>query len=75
MIGGGEYAVTTHSGPYNKLGETYSRLFGDWLLQSSRKLRSEPCLEFYVNDPDGTDPDDLMTDICLPLKEKDQMEI
>lgn len=69
-IGGGEYAVTTHFGPYDKLGETYSRLFGEWLLQSSRELRSDPCLEFYLNDPDGTDPDDLITDICLPLKPK-----
>jgi AraC family transcriptional regulator len=69
-IGGGEYAVTTHFGPYNKLGETYSRLFGEWLLQSSRELRSEPCLEFYLNDPESTDPDDLITDICLPLKPK-----
>ncbi|MHC4426278.1 MAG: AraC family transcriptional regulator [Planctomycetota bacterium] len=69
-IGGGEYAVTTHFGPYDKLGETYSRLFGEWLLQSSRELRSDPCLEFYLNDPDCTDPDDLITDICLPLKPK-----
>jgi AraC family transcriptional regulator len=69
-IGGGEYAVTTHFGPYDKLGETYSRLFGEWLLQSSRELRSDPCLEFYLNDPDGTDPEDLITDICLPLKPK-----
>jgi AraC family transcriptional regulator len=69
-VGGGEYAVTTHFGPYNKLGEIYSRLFGEWLLQSSRELRPEPCLEFYLNDPDGTDPDELITDICLPLKTK-----
>jgi AraC family transcriptional regulator len=67
-VGGGEYAVTTHVGPYNKLGETYSRLFGEWLLQSGRRLRSDPCLEFYLNDPDGTDPEDLVTDICMPLE-------
>lgn len=69
-IGGGEYAVTTHFGPYNKLGQTYSKLFSQWLLQSDRELRSEPCIEFYLNDPEGTDPEDLLTDICLPLKPK-----
>ena len=69
-IGGGEYAVTTHLGPYNKLGETYSKLYGQWLVNSGREFRSEPCMEFYLNDPDGTEPEDLVTDICLPLKPK-----
>ena len=31
-IGGGEYAVMTHIGPYDKLGETYSKLYGQWLV-------------------------------------------
>jgi len=67
-IGGGEYAVTTHIGPYEKLGETYSKLYGQWLVQSDREYRSEPGMEFYLNSPDGTEPEDLVTDICLPLK-------
>ena len=70
VIGSGEYAVTTHFGPYNELGKTYNKLFGQWLLSSDRQLRSEPCLEFYLNDPDGTEPEDLLTDICLPLEMK-----
>ena len=69
-IGGGEYAVTTHFGPYNKLGQTYTRLFSQWLLQSDRELRSEPCIEFYLNDPESTEPEELLTDICLPLEPK-----
>ena len=69
-IGGGEYAVTTHFGSYDALGQTYSRLFRDWLIKSDREIRQEPCMEFYLNDPDSTEPDDLLTDICLPLKPK-----
>lgn len=69
-IGGGEHALTTHFGPYNTLGQTYTKLFGQWLLQSDRELRSEPCLEFYLNDPEGTEPEDLLTDVCLPLQPK-----
>ncbi len=69
-IGGGEYAVTTHFGPYDKLGQTYSRLFRDWLMKSDREIREQPCMEFYLNDPDSTEPDELLTDICLPLKSK-----
>ena len=68
IIGGGEYAVTTHFGPYSTLGLTYRKLFRQWLLQSDRELRPQPCMEFYLNDPESTEPADLLTDICLPLK-------
>jgi AraC family transcriptional regulator len=69
-VGGGEYAVTTHFGPYEKLSLTYHKLFGEWLLKSDREVRSEHSMEFYLNDPDGTEPEELLTDICLPLKPK-----
>jgi AraC family transcriptional regulator len=67
VIAGGEYAMTTHFGPYNKLGRTYTRLLGQWLPRSGRQLRSCPCFEVYLNDPQGTDPKDLLTDIFAPL--------
>lgn len=67
VIAGGEYAMTTHFGPYNKLGGTYARLLGQWLPRSGRQLRSCPCFEVYLNDPQGTDPKDLLTDIYAPL--------
>jgi AraC family transcriptional regulator len=47
---------------------SYARLFGEWLCHSGRELRSEPSLEFYLNDPDATDPEDLLTDIAAPLE-------
>ncbi|UCH36630.1 MAG: AraC family transcriptional regulator [Armatimonadota bacterium] len=67
-ITGGQYAVTTHFGAYEKLGETYAKLLGEWLPMSGRELRSAPCLECYLNDPDGTEPEDLITDIYAPLE-------
>jgi AraC family transcriptional regulator len=67
-IGGGEYAVTTHVGPYNLLGQTYAQLLGQWLPRSGRELRSEPSLEFYLNTPGSTAPQDLITDIYAPLE-------
>ena len=67
-LAGGEYAFTTHMGSYDKLGKTYAKLFGQWLPQSGREVRSEPCLEFYLNDPESTDPEDLLTDIYAPLE-------
>ena len=67
-IAGGEYAMTTHLGPYDKLSETYGRLFGQWLPRSGRECRSAPGLEFYLTDPENTDPEDLVTDIYAPLE-------
>jgi AraC family transcriptional regulator len=67
VIAGGEYATATHFGPYQKLGETYAQLFGQWLPRSGRELRSAPCFEVYLNDPQTTDPEDLLTDIYIPL--------
>ena len=68
VIAGGEYAMATHFGPYNKLGETYSWLLGQWLPRSRRELRDTPCFEVYLNDPQSTEPEDLLTDIYAPLK-------
>jgi AraC family transcriptional regulator len=70
VIPGGEYAVTTHFGPYDKLGETYTELLGQWLPRSGRELRSTPCFEVYLNDPQSTEPEDLITDIYAPLLSK-----
>jgi AraC family transcriptional regulator len=67
-ISGGDYAIATHQGPYQKLGETYARLCGEWLPRSGRELRSEPSLEIYRNSPMNTAPDDLLTDVYLPLE-------
>ena len=66
-IAGGEYAVTTHHGAYETLGETYAALLGQWLPRSGRELASAPCFEVYLNSPESAAPEDLLTDIYAPL--------
>ncbi len=66
-IPGGDHAVTTHIGPYHTLGKTYARLLGQWLPRSACHLGSSPCFEIYLNDPGSTAPEDLITDIYVPL--------
>src|SRR5215813_224250 len=68
VIPQGDYAVTTHFGPYAKLGESYTKLLGAWLPHSGRRLRSTPCFEIYFNAPENTEPEDLITDIHAPLE-------
>jgi AraC family transcriptional regulator len=68
-VAGGDYAMTTHIGPYEKLGSTYAEFLGQWMPRSGRELRNAPCFEVYVNDPQSTPADELLTDIHAPLQE------
>jgi AraC family transcriptional regulator len=68
VIPGGEYAATTHRGPYSTLLDTYRRIFREWLPCSGRELRSAPGFEIYRNDPCTTPPEQLVTEIYIPLE-------
>jgi AraC family transcriptional regulator len=66
-LDGGEFAIGIHRGPYQRLHESYSWLFGQWLPSSGREPADRPCHEIYVNNPRETPPEQLVTHICLPL--------
>jgi AraC family transcriptional regulator len=66
-IEGGEYVTTVHVGPYDTLGQAYEGLCGRWLPESGRELGDPPCIEFYLNDPRTTPPEQLRTKVCLRL--------
>ena len=68
-IPGGDYAVIRHVGPYTSLAQTYAALLRKWLPESGRELAGTPCFEVYRNSPYGTAPDELVTDIYVPLRE------
>jgi AraC family transcriptional regulator len=67
-VAGGEYAVATHRGPYEQLGETYAHLCAQWAPRNGRELRDEPGFEVYLNNPQTTRPEDLLTDVYVPLE-------
>lgn len=64
---GGEFAVTLHKGPYEGLYGCYEALFGQWLPQSGRTAVEEASREFYLNDPETTPPEELLTEIHIRL--------
>jgi AraC family transcriptional regulator len=66
-IAGGRYAVFTHAGGYDGLSGTYRQIYGAWLPASGAKLRDVPCFEVYLNSPDRVKPEDLRTEICIPI--------
>ncbi|WP_065334893.1 AraC family transcriptional regulator [Tritonibacter mobilis] len=67
-IPGGKSAILTFKGPYAGLSAAYDSLFGGWLPQSGETPADEPCYEIYLNDPRSTAPEELLTEIVLPLK-------
>ncbi|ABF62135.1 transcriptional regulator, AraC family (plasmid) [Ruegeria sp. TM1040] len=65
---GGKAAVLTFKGPYAGLAAAYDSLFGGWLPQSGETPADQPCYEIYLNDPRATAPEELLTEIVLPLR-------
>jgi len=67
---GGEYAAMVHKGPYEGLEKTYMWLYGVWLPGSGRVSAGRPGYEVYLNTPDRTPPEELLTEINVPLEPK-----
>ena len=63
----GTYAKTTHFGPYDNLNKTYSELCGQWIPSKGYEIASGPSIEIYLNSPEDTEPEELITDIHIPL--------
>ncbi len=66
-IPAGDYAVAMHRGPYHLVSGTYGRLCGEWLASAGREPAAAPALEIYRNSPFCTGPEDLLTEIHVPL--------
>jgi AraC family transcriptional regulator len=66
-IPGGSVAVLRFRGPYATMRAAYQWLYGEWLVQSGAQPADAPVFEEYLNSPRDTAPNDLLTDIHLPL--------
>jgi len=66
-IASGEYASTTHVGPYETLGDTWARFMGEWLPSSGRRIGDGVAYEVYHNTPMDTPKEQLRTELRLPL--------
>ncbi|MEM8577997.1 MAG: AraC family transcriptional regulator [Pseudomonadota bacterium] len=65
---GGRLAVLTYKGPYTGLPAVYDFLYGTWLPASNEEPSAHPSYEVYLNDPTDTAPDNLVTEVCVPLQ-------
>lgn len=69
-IPAGRYAVTTHVGPYEQLGDAWANLMGGWLPRSGYRLGPGVTYEIYRNTPMDTRPDALRTELYLPVADE-----
>ncbi len=62
----GTAAVEIHRGPYNTLENTYVSMMKE--IESMGRQMDTFMYEFYLNDPDVVAPEEIETEIYLPLK-------
>ena len=64
----GTYARLAYTGPYADMKDAYRWLYGVWLPASGYEASDRPCFEAYLNSPVDTQPQDLRSDIYLPVE-------
>jgi AraC family transcriptional regulator len=68
-IPAGRCATYLFKGPYSDLDKPYRWLYDTWLAKSGEELAFQPPYEENLNDARSTPPPELLTRICLPLKD------
>lgn len=64
----GRYASTVHEGSYETLGETWGRLMNEWIPANKLRMAPRESYEVYLNDPSQVRPEELRTEICVPVE-------
>lgn len=62
---GGRMVMVQHRGPYEGCGPTYTRLFA-WIEEQGLDITG-PVREVYQNDPTQVEPEELLTEIFVPV--------
>ena len=60
-----EIASTIYVGPYEECMSTYKKLFG-W-IEEKKLVPAGPIIEKYLNNPKEVKPEELKTEICVPV--------
>lgn len=58
----------THTGRYNHLGNAWFAAYQNLQAGKHKVNKKMPGVEVYVNDPDGTSPGELLTEVYVPIK-------
>ena len=64
----GRYACAVHVGPYERVGDAWSRFMGEWLPRSGERMAPDgTCFEVYLNTPADVPQAQLKTELYIPL--------
>ena len=66
VLAGGECAVALYRGSYANLSQVYARLI-EWLEEESLVMAAPP-YEKYLNSPHEVPEDQLLTEVCFPVR-------
>ena len=66
-IPAGKYACTVHVGPYEQLGDAWTRFMGEWLPASGFRVGSGASFEIYRNTPMTAPKDQLVTELYISI--------
>lgn len=69
-IGGGKYAKYIYTGPYDRLGEAWHDLLAEVMKNTVYASADKPSFEIYKNNPGQVKPEELVTEIYLPVEPK-----
>ena len=63
----GRYARMRHKGPYEHLGRVWARFKHEGLREAGLRAAPGPSLEIYRNTPMTAKPEELITDLYIPV--------
>lgn len=67
-IEGGKYAIFKYQGPYNNLGAVYDMIYSQLLPANGYRIGTSSGYENYLNNPGDTAPENLLTEIFIPIE-------
>ncbi|SHF73550.1 transcriptional regulator, AraC family [Bacteroides faecichinchillae] len=68
QIPAGRYATFIYKGSYEHLQAVYDTIYGKYLPEMECTIRDEASAERYLNNPCCTAPEDLLTEIYIPVE-------
>ena len=68
FIPGGKFVMYRYKGPYERLWDLYNFIYKERIITSDVVLRNAPSLEKYCNYSPSVKPEDLITEIYVPIE-------
>lgn len=67
----GRYACFTHKGPHSTMWQTISQVYAHWVLPNQIRLKDQHIVQYYLNNPADTPPQELITELYFAVESDD----